>query len=131
MRQTCLGRGLLGRLHLLFDIVRRATWYRHGRSQRSYIDRGDEPRGKTADGVNHRNQGRAPFCSLCRGYLVKLHVTFEEGTWAAWLFDLLKPHVTKLVVCDPRKNALLKTKCGVTDSDFLGDRRDLVPLASQ
>jgi hypothetical protein len=23
-----------------------------------------------------------------------LHVTFEEGTWAAWLYDLLKPHVT-------------------------------------
>ena len=37
-----------------------------------------------------------------------LHVTFEEGTWAAWLYDLLKPHVSKLVVCDPRKNALLK-----------------------
>jgi hypothetical protein len=35
-----------------------------------------------------------------------LHVTFEEGTWAAWLYDLLKPHVTQLVVCDPRKNAL-------------------------
>ena len=35
-------------------------------------------------------------------------MTFEEGTWAARLFDLLKPHVTKLVVCDPRKNALLK-----------------------
>ena len=33
-----------------------------------------------------------------------LHVTFEEGTSAAWLYDLLKPHVTKLVVCDPRKN---------------------------
>lgn len=37
-----------------------------------------------------------------------LHVTFEEGTWAAWLYDLLKPHVTELIVCDPRKNALLK-----------------------
>src|SRR6202165_2153560 len=37
-----------------------------------------------------------------------LHVTFEEGTWAAWLYDLLKPHVTELVVCDPRKNVLLK-----------------------
>ena len=38
----------------------------------------------------------------------ELHVTFEEGTWAAWLFDLLKPHVTKLIVCDPRRNALLQ-----------------------
>src|ERR1700736_320821 len=37
-----------------------------------------------------------------------LHVTFEEGTWAAWLYDLLKPHVTELIVCDPRKNALMK-----------------------
>src|ERR1700688_1387618 len=37
-----------------------------------------------------------------------LHVTFEEGTWVAWLYDLLKPHVTELVVCDPRKNALMK-----------------------
>ena len=24
-----------------------------------------------------------------------LFVTFEEGTWAAWLYDLLKPHVTR------------------------------------
>ena len=38
----------------------------------------------------------------------ELFVTFEEGTWAAWLYDLLKPYVTRLVVCDPRRNALLK-----------------------
>jgi len=37
-----------------------------------------------------------------------LHVTFEEGTWAAWLYDQLKPHVTEVLVCNPRKNALLK-----------------------
>jgi len=36
-----------------------------------------------------------------------VHVTFEEGTWAAWLYDLLKPHVANVVVCNPRKNALL------------------------
>src|SRR6267154_1901593 len=36
-----------------------------------------------------------------------LHLTFEEGTWASWLYDLLKPHVTELVVCNPRKIALL------------------------
>jgi hypothetical protein len=35
-------------------------------------------------------------------------VNFEEGTSAAWLYDLLKPHVAKVVVCDPGKNALLK-----------------------
>ncbi len=37
-----------------------------------------------------------------------LQVTFEEGTSAAWLYDLLKPHVTKVVVCDPRKNASMR-----------------------
>src|ERR1700751_601918 len=37
-----------------------------------------------------------------------LQVTFEEGTSTAWLYDLLKPHVTKLLVCDPRKNASMK-----------------------
>jgi hypothetical protein len=37
-----------------------------------------------------------------------LSVTFEEGTSAAWLYDLLHPRVAKLVVCNPRKNALLK-----------------------
>jgi transposase len=37
-----------------------------------------------------------------------LQVTFEEGTWATWLYELLKPHVTKIVVCNPRRNALLK-----------------------
>jgi transposase len=37
-----------------------------------------------------------------------LFLTFEEGTSAAWLHDLLKPHVSRLVVCDPRKAALLR-----------------------
>jgi hypothetical protein len=38
----------------------------------------------------------------------ELHVTLEEGTWAAWLYDVLKPHVADIVVCNPRRNALLK-----------------------
>jgi hypothetical protein len=49
-----------------------------------------------------------------------LQVTFEEGTSAAWLYDLLKPHVTKLVVCDPRKNASMREgiKCGMHYRSF-------------
>src|SRR5216683_2798264 len=38
----------------------------------------------------------------------ELHVTWEEGTWAAWLYDLLQPQVARVLVCDPRRNALLK-----------------------
>ena len=43
-----------------------------------------------------------------KGLRGSLQVTFEEGTWAAWLYDLIKPQVTKPVVCNPRRNALLK-----------------------
>src|SRR3981081_1156261 len=45
------------------------------------------------------------FIQCLRG---SLWVTCEEGTSAACLYDLLKPHVARVVVCDPRKNALLK-----------------------
>ena len=38
----------------------------------------------------------------------ELHGTWEEGTWAAWLYDLLQPQAQKVVVCNPRRNALLK-----------------------
>lgn len=51
----------------------------------------------------------ATILQLLHGLSGSLYLTFEEGTCAAWLHDLLKPHVAKVVVCDPRKNALLKT----------------------
>jgi hypothetical protein len=38
----------------------------------------------------------------------ELHVTWEEGTWAAWLYDVLQPQVEQVLVCNPRRNALLK-----------------------
>src|SRR5262244_979079 len=43
-----------------------------------------------------------------RGVRGSLHVTCEEGTWAAWLHDLLLPHVARVLICDSRKTALLK-----------------------
>src|ERR1700693_3153833 len=50
----------------------------------------------------------ATVLEFIQGLRGSLWVTFEEGTSAAWLYDLLKPHVTKVVVCDPRRNALLQ-----------------------
>src|SRR6202030_1636399 len=38
----------------------------------------------------------------------ELHVTWEDGTWAAWLYDLLQPQVTQVLVCDPRAQCLIK-----------------------
>src|SRR5664279_6413320 len=45
-----------------------------------------------------------------------LQVTFEEGTHSAWLYDLLVRRVAHLVVCNPRKNALLKAAARATRS---------------
>jgi len=50
----------------------------------------------------------ATIVEFVRGLQGPLSLTFEEGTLAAWLHDLLKPHVDRLVVCDPRKAALMK-----------------------
>jgi len=50
----------------------------------------------------------ATILDFIQGLRGTLALTFEEGILAAWLHDLLKPHVSRLVVCDPRKNALLR-----------------------
>ncbi len=49
----------------------------------------------------------ATIVDFIRGLRGTIWVAFEEGTSAAWLYDLLKPQVAKVIVCDPRKNALL------------------------
>ena len=50
----------------------------------------------------------ATILEFIQGLRGTLAATFEEGILAAWLHDLLEPHVSRLVVCDPRKNALLR-----------------------
>jgi len=64
----------------------------------------------------------ATIVQFMQGLRGSLHVTFEEGTWAAWLYDLLQPHVAKVVACNPRRNALLK-------DGNKGDRIDARKLA--
>ena len=53
-----------------------------------------------------------------------LFVTFEEGTWAAWLYDLLTAHVTEVLVCNPRKIQLQKqgNKSDKIDARKLAER---------
>ena len=50
----------------------------------------------------------AAILDFVHGVRGTLQVTFEEGTQSAWLYDLLLLHVARVVVCNPRKNALLK-----------------------
>jgi transposase len=70
-----------------------------------------------------------------------LQVTCEAGTHSAWLYDLLARRVAKLVVCNPRKNALLKSgsksdaidarklaellRAGLLDSVYQGEKSAL------
>src|SRR5262245_49162447 len=54
-----------------------------------------------------RNEGKViqEFFRMLTG---TVHVTFEEGAQAAYLYQLIQPLVAELVVCDPRQNKLLK-----------------------
>jgi transposase len=55
----------------------------------------------------------ATHAAAVLGFIHGLHgtlrVTFEEGTHSAWLYDLLRSHAAEVLVCNPRKNALLKS----------------------
>ncbi|MGH7470643.1 MAG: transposase [Longimicrobiales bacterium] len=57
-----------------------------------------------------------------RGLRGSVHVAFEEGTQAQWLHDLLKPHVTRVVVCD---------RHGEKRKGNKGDRVDPAELAER
>jgi transposase len=55
--------------------------------------------------IETSTQAVRDFCKSLRG---ELHITFEEGNHAAWLYDVVKPLVKQLVVCNPKHNHLLK-----------------------
>jgi transposase len=52
-----------------------------------------------------------------------LHVTFEETTQAAWLYEVVRAHVAEVIVCDPRRNKLLSegSKADRPDARKLAD----------
>lgn len=58
-----------------------------------------------------------------RGLRGTIHLTYEEGTHSTWLYDLLVRRVARVVVCNPRKNALLKggNKSDTIDAHKLAD----------
>jgi transposase IS116/IS110/IS902 family protein len=50
----------------------------------------------------------ATILDFIQGLRGTLHLTFEEGTHSAWLYDLLARRVARVLVCNPRQNTLLK-----------------------
>jgi transposase len=79
----------------------------HGRASGQHFGCGQGRRREAGDGVRVETKA-GTILEFIRGLRGSLCVTFEEGTSAAWLYDLVKPDVAQVVVCDPRKNALLK-----------------------
>lgn len=51
----------------------------------------------------------AAIIDLLKGLRGRVHVAFEEGTQSAWLYDVVVRQVAQVVVCNGRKNALLKS----------------------
>jgi len=52
--------------------------------------------------------GAAAIIFLVQSLSGPLRVTFEESTQAAWLYEVIKAYVTKVIVCDPLRNKLLE-----------------------
>jgi transposase len=56
-----------------------------------------------------------------RGVRGAIHVTFEEGTQAQWMHDLLAPLVDRVVVCDRRGKSRRGNKGDQVDADELSE----------
>src|SRR5262244_1677944 len=63
-----------------------------------------------------------PLLRLMDGINGPLHVTFEEGTQAAWLYEVVRGYAKEVIVCDPRRNRLL-------EEGSKGDKPDARKLA--
>ena len=63
----------------------------------------------------------AAIIDFLKGQRGTVWVTFEEGTYANWLYDVIHPHVAKLLVCDPRKNKLDGNKTDKIDARRLAE----------
>ncbi len=51
-----------------------------------------------------------------------VHVAFEEGTQAQWLYDLLSPRVDRVIVCDVRGTKRSGNKGDRVDADHLSEQ---------
>src|ERR1044071_8289784 len=51
-----------------------------------------------------------------RGLSGRVHLTFEEGTLSQWLFDLARPLVNELLVCNARHSSSVSNKSDKVDA---------------
>lgn len=67
-----------------------------------------------------RTEAKA-IVALVRAAGPRVHVAFEEGTQAQWLYDLLQPHAEKVVVCNVRGKSEVASKSDRIDADELSE----------
>lgn len=58
---------------------------------------------------------------LVRGFGPRVHITFEEGTQAQWLHDLLTKHAERVIVCNTRGRGEIGNKSDRVDADRLSE----------
>ena len=65
----------------------------------------------------------AAIIRLVQSMSAPLHVAFEETTQAEWLWNVIRPFVAEVIVCDPRRNKLLGdgSKADKVDARKLAD----------
>jgi transposase len=51
----------------------------------------------------------------------EVHLTFEEGNHAAWLYDIVEPLVKRVVVCNPKHNRIKGSRNDRIDAEKLAD----------
>jgi len=56
-----------------------------------------------------------------KGIRGTLHVTYEEGNQAAWLYDLICPHVASVQVCNPKKILVQGSRADKPDARRLAE----------
>jgi transposase len=57
----------------------------------------------------HIRTDKKAIMEFMSGLSGRLHVTFEEGTQAAWLYDVILPLASEVIVCNPRRNKLIQS----------------------
>jgi transposase len=66
--------------------------------------------------------------ALVRGRGKRVHVAFEEGTQAQWLYEVIHPHAERVIVCNVRGKSEVANKSDRIDADDLSERLRLGSL---
>jgi transposase len=76
--------------------------------------------GKTVSEAIIETKGPS-ILDFLKGLRGTLHVTFEEGCQAAWLYDVIRPYVAEVLVCNPKKITIQQNKADKPDARRLAE----------